>query len=188
MKFTTRGVENLQLPPDKTDHVEWDDDVAGFGLRLRRGGARSWIYRYRLGTKQRSLKLGNATAVPLTVARANAAQLEARVRLGEDPSRDIENAKREAGETFATLAEQYLEARRPEWRPKALKEARRHLLKDARPLHELPVTAITQRDVATLLNASVRTLPLALSPVLVGATVATNSVAALRPKIKLFRI
>jgi integrase len=152
MKFTARNIETEQLPPGKIDHVVWDDDVAGFGLRLRAGGSRSWIYRYRLGPKQRSVKLGSATSVPLSMARANAIKLEARVRLGEDPALDIESAKREAGETFIALAEQFLEARRSEWRPATYREVRRHLLSYTRPLHAMPIANIAHRDVANLLN------------------------------------
>ena len=82
MKFTTRDVASLKLPDGKSDAIYWDDDIAGFGLRIRAGGSRVWIYRYRVGRRQRSLVLGSATAVPLALARKNAGELEAKVRLG----------------------------------------------------------------------------------------------------------
>jgi integrase len=140
------------LPAGKLDHVLWDDDVTGFGLRLRDGGSRNWIYRYRVGSKQRSIILGSATSAPLGVARKNAGNLEARIRLGEDPALDRQNAKLEADNTFGVLAAQYLVARKRVWRPKTLKQNDRHLNKYAKPLHRLPIAAVSQRNVANLLN------------------------------------
>ena len=85
MKLTERNTVGLKLEGGKSDCIWWDDDVAGFGIRLRAGGSRNWIYRYRIGSKQRSLILGSAKSVPLSLARKNAIGLEARVRLGGDP-------------------------------------------------------------------------------------------------------
>jgi hypothetical protein len=68
MKLTTTTVRTAKLPPGKTDHIEWDDDVPGFGLRIREGGSRRFCFQYTLGTKDRRMTLGVAT--PETVARA----------------------------------------------------------------------------------------------------------------------
>lgn len=152
MRLTLKAVATVELPSDKSDHVEWDDDIAGFGLRLRRGGARTWIYRYRIGAQQRSIALGNAKSVPLATARANAGQLEARVRLGEDPARDKETARIEASNTVGKLIDQYLDERKDGWRPNTLREIRRHLLVYAAPLHKLSIGAVSQREIANLLS------------------------------------
>ena len=82
MRFTVKSTATVQLPAGKTDYVFFDDDIAGFGLRVRDGGSRTWVYRYRVGKKQYGITLGSATSVPLALARENAGQLEARVRLG----------------------------------------------------------------------------------------------------------
>ena len=153
MKLTEKNTSGLSLKDGKLDHVWWDDDIAGFGIRVREGGTRNWIFRYRIGKKQRSLILGSATSVPLSVARKNASALEARVRLGEDPALDRQNAKLEADNTFGVLAAQYLEARKSEWRFKTRREIDRHLNKYAKPLHRIPITALSQRDIANLLNS-----------------------------------
>jgi integrase len=152
MRLTVKTVATLELPTGKSDHVVFDDDIAGFGLRLRNGGTKTWIYRYRVGKKQRSLTLGNVKSVPLALARANAGQLEAKVRLGGDPALDKEVARTAANDFTGNLIDQYLDARQADWRPNSLREIKRHLLKYARPLHGLPVTAISQRAVAKLLN------------------------------------
>ena len=48
MKVTKDSVIKLVLPPGKSEHVEWDDDIAGFGVRLRPHSA-TFIFRYRRG-------------------------------------------------------------------------------------------------------------------------------------------
>jgi integrase len=152
MKFTVREIAGLVLPKGSKDFVWWDDDVVGFGIRVREGGSRTWIYRYRRGSKQRSMKLGSAKSVPLGVARENASKLEAEVRLGGDPALKNQTANLAADNTFGILANQYLEVRKSKWRPKSLAQNQRHLLKYAKPLHRLPITAVSQRNIANLLT------------------------------------
>ena len=86
MKFSPRNIASLTLPEGKRESIFWDDYIAGFGLRLREGGSKTWIFRYRFGHTQRSMKLGNATPISFAVARKNASELEAQVRLGKDPA------------------------------------------------------------------------------------------------------
>jgi len=152
MKLTVKSTSELTLPLGSKDAVFWDDDISGFGIRLREGGSRTWIYRYRRGSKQRSMVLGSAQSVPLAVARANASKLEAEIRLGADPAWKKETANFAADTTLGVLAHQYLEARKSKWRPTSRTHVTRHLLKYAKPLHGLPVTAVTQRNVANLLT------------------------------------
>jgi integrase len=153
VRLTDKTTARLRLEQGQTDRVWWDEDISGFGIRLRDGGSRTWIYRYRIGSKQRSVILGSATAVPLAVARKNASGLAARIRLGEDPALDRDNARLEADNTFGVLAQQYLETRKAEWRPVTYTEIKRHLTKYAKSLHRVPIAAISQRNIANLLNA-----------------------------------
>src|SRR5262249_41701034 len=106
VKFTIKSAAGMQLPPGKSAHIEFDSDIPGFGLRIRESGSRTWIYQYRLGSKQRRMVLGNAKSVPLAVARENAGHIEARVRLGQDPAIDKEVARIEAGNTFGAFVAQ----------------------------------------------------------------------------------
>jgi integrase len=151
VKLTVKSANGLKLPAGKSDHIEFDDDITGFGIRLREGGSRTWIYQYRIGSKQRRMVLGSAKSVPLSLARENAGKLEAKVKLGGDPAMDKAAARRDADNTLGALIDQYLQARKPEWRPRSEAEITRHLTKHAKPLHRLPITTITQRNVATLL-------------------------------------
>ncbi len=152
MKFTVKTADDLKLKPGQKERIAFDDRITGFGLRLREGGSRTWIYQYRIGKKQRRMVLGSATAVSFSLARENASKLEARVKLGGDPALDKETARREAGNNLGDLVNHYLETRKSEWRPRSEAEIRRHLTKHARPLHPMPITAVSQRNVAGLLN------------------------------------
>jgi integrase len=154
MKLTARNIATLSLPSDKSDVIYWDDTVPGFGLRIRKAGTRGWVFRYRFGNLQRSIKLGSANSVPLATARANASKLEAEVRLGTDPAGKKELAKQEAENTFSLLVERFLDARRRELREATIREYARHLRVDAKSLHRLPVAAVMQADIARLLNGA----------------------------------
>src|SRR5262245_4767858 len=41
MKLTTAAVAALAMPPGKSDHIEWDADLPGFGIRIRNGPDRT---------------------------------------------------------------------------------------------------------------------------------------------------
>jgi len=155
MKLTTaKKVEAIQLPKGKSDYIEFDDDIPGLGLRIREGGSRTWIFQYRIGSKQRRMVLGSAKSAQLNLAeiRKTASRLHGRVAIGQDPAMDKETARIEAGNTVGALIEQYLEIRKSDWRPRSETEIRRHLTKHAKPLHSMPLAAVSQRNVASLLN------------------------------------
>jgi hypothetical protein len=49
---------NLEPKNGKTDHIEWDDEFPGFGVRLRVGRnrvSRMWIYQYDIAGRPRPL-------------------------------------------------------------------------------------------------------------------------------------
>ena len=151
MQFTVKTTAGVKLD-GKTERIVFDEDIKGFGLRLREGGSRTWIYQYRIGSKQRRMVLGSAKSVPLGVARENAGRLEARVKLGGDPAMDKEAARRSADGTFGVLVEQYMASRRSKWRPNTEREVTRHLMKYAKSLHRFPIAAVSQKNVADLLD------------------------------------
>jgi Arm DNA-binding domain len=65
MKITKASVVNLTLPIGKREVFLRDDDIPGFGVRLRLGGSKTWIFQYRQGTKQRRMTLGSVNAITL---------------------------------------------------------------------------------------------------------------------------
>lgn len=90
MKVTKQSVDELVRPFNKLDHVEWDPELLGFGLHMRksgRGESRSWLVQYRVGLQQRRESLGDPRKVKLEDARRVARQRFAQAELGVDPSR-----------------------------------------------------------------------------------------------------
>jgi integrase len=149
VKLTVRATAALKLPRGKSDHIEFDDDVPGFGIRLRDGGSRSFVFQYKVGAKQRRIALGSVTAIDIGRARATAKDLYARVRLGQDPASDKADAKVKAAETFAAIASRFLAHQRVRLRPRSYVDVEHHLLTHAKVLHGLQLEKIVRRDIAT---------------------------------------
>ena len=159
MKLTVNSTPGLRLPDGKSDHVFWDDDIAGFGLRLRGGGKRTWVFRYKLGRakqlgsiKQRLLIFGTYPAMAVPAAREQAAKFHAEVKLGGDPAGDKEQKIAKASETFEAAMALYLERRRTEGlRATTYTGIERHLCRNLKPLHALPLSALDRRTIAAQL-------------------------------------
>src|SRR5262245_8263083 len=150
MRFTMAAIEGLRLDRGVADKIVFDEDIPGFGIRLRASGARAWIYQYKIGGRTRRLVLGQVSAIKLAKARDTAADLHAKVRLGGDPAAEKRERVQRALDTFGTLVERFLEQYRP--RPRTRREAERYLRRYAAPLHPVPVTTLSLRDISDLLS------------------------------------
>ena len=141
--------------PSRQERSDYfDDEISGFGLRLREKGSRTFIFQYKLGTKQRRINLGKATADRLAAVRKTADKLAARVtHFGEDPASDKAENKASAAKTFKVIADDYLAIQRERLRKRTYPDIERHLLKHAKPLHELQLAKIDRADVAAVLTS-----------------------------------
>ena len=92
MRLTKANVAKLSLPEGKSELLVFDDALAGFGIRLRYGGKRTWIAQYRIGSKQRRMSLGSIETLDAEEARRRAKSALSKVNLGTDPQ--IEKAQR----------------------------------------------------------------------------------------------
>jgi integrase len=155
MKLTKDAVAILALPPGKVDHIEWDDALPGFGVRLR-GNSKRWVVQYRAGTQQRRESLGDVRKVNLDDARRIARQRFAQVELGVDPGAERERASAEAI-TLGLVISRYLGAKQDVLRPSSYKAATRYLEEHWKPLHGRPLGAIKRADVAARLQETVKT-------------------------------
>ena len=88
MKLTAANVAKLALPPGKTDHIEPDDDVPGFGVRAHLSGSKAFIVQYSIGNRQRRTSLGKIDMLEVDTARQKAKQILTAVRMGQDPAGD----------------------------------------------------------------------------------------------------
>jgi Arm DNA-binding domain len=124
MRITKASVAKLALPQGQTEAVFCDDQVPGFGLRVRAGGSRTWQFRYAIGHKQWRISIGRYPALPLEKARSIAADHHAAVRLGRDPAGEKEEGRASASETFDSAAKQFLEFKNEKLKP--LRSCKRH--------------------------------------------------------------
>lgn len=156
MKLDTKTVTALNLG-GKRDVIFFDEDLIGFGVRLRASGARvrrSWVAQYRSGGRTRRVLIGSLDKVALADARKAARTILAKVQLGDDPQNTKMQARREAAHTVRSTVDNYLEARRSELRLGSYRIARLYLTGPYfRALHPLAVTAVTRADVAAAVRA-----------------------------------
>jgi len=158
MKLTKQTVAALRLPPGKTDHFEWDDELPGYGLRLRLGSGgkllRSFNVQYRRGGATRRLLLGTADVLSAEQARTAARKALAEIQLGRDPSADRRERRDKDRLTLRSLIGEYLADKQREVRPRTFVGLRRYLLGPYfKPLHNMPVDIVGRRDVAGRLLA-----------------------------------
>jgi integrase len=152
VNLTAQSIAMLQLGPRQTDRIWFDDAVPGFGLRVRHGGSRAWIFQYKIGKKQRRLVIGQASAIKPAQAREIAGQHHARVKLGHDPAAEKQMRVERAAHTLGALVERYLAYQKSKLRRGSYREIARHLTSHAASLHDLPIDAVDQRTIAGRLN------------------------------------
>ena len=161
MQLTAKAVAALQMPASKTDHIEWDDALPGFGYRLRAGSGgktlRSWVAQYRRAGGTRRITLGNAAVLSAEQARKEAKKALGRVAIGEDPQADRIDRRSKDQHSFRSVAEEYLKAKQPNVRPRTFVESVRYLTGGyLKALHGMPVDTITRKDIASRLTVIMR--------------------------------
>jgi len=158
-RLTKRFIDLLKPSPDAggKDLFYWDDDIPGYGLRLKPSGVKSYIIQYRKDGRSRRMTLGRHG-----VLTAEDARKLAKLRLGDvahdkDPAQERADARR--APTMRDLAEDYLERHAiPNKRPSSVKDDRSMLDKTILPkLGPRKVKEIGRRDIETLHNSLVST-------------------------------
>jgi integrase len=158
MKLTDTRLASLKLDRGETDKIFFDDQIPGFGLRVREGGSRKFVLHYRIGGKQRRYTIGTpSTALTVQAARQRANKALLDVADGRDPAAQKATAKAEAKNSFKSVADDYIEflKRRMadgDLKPRSYVEIERHLLKHFKPLHPLVIGSITRTTVAARLR------------------------------------
>jgi integrase len=154
MRLTKDAVTALALPAGKIDHIEWDETLPGFGIRLR-GSGKHWVVQYRAGPRQRRESLGDVRKVTLEDARKIARQRFAQVELGVDPAAERARTRAQAL-TLGVVIGRYLDAKRDVLRPNTFKAAERYFAEHWKPLHDRPLDSIKRADVAARLQELVK--------------------------------
>src|SRR4051812_5240428 len=120
MKLDAKTVACLALPAGKDDVIYWDDELRGFGFRLRQRGGRlhrTWVAQYRAAGRTPRPPIGPAETLLPVEARTAARKVLARAALGEDPQAERALRRAAVTRTFRAVVGSYLEARERELRP-----------------------------------------------------------------------
>ncbi|GAB5509533.1 MAG: site-specific integrase [Hyphomicrobiales bacterium] len=98
--------------PQDNDYFLWDSELSGFGIKIAKGGRKSYVCKYRVGNGRtaptRRMTIG-AHGSPWTLeqARIEARKLLGRAANGEDPAKEKQEEKKQI--TVAKLCDLYLE-------------------------------------------------------------------------------
>lgn len=158
MKLTAKAVAALTLPAGKSDAIYFDEQMPGFGFRLRLGaGGRvmsSWCVQYKKAGTSRRLLLGSGEVLKAEQARTMAKRALGQIANGADPQADRQDRRDRDAHTFRSTVNDFLEIKEREVRPRSFYEMRRYLTDKAYfgPLHSLALDQIGRKDVASRLN------------------------------------
>lgn len=155
VKLTKRIID--AAVPTAKEHILWDTEVGGLGLRVRPTGSKVFVLVFRHGGRLRKLTLKRYGVITLDQARDDARVALGRLAVGDDPTEDKRAARQpqpepEPERTLKALVERYLKQAESWHKPATLREDRRLLNKVIleRLGKETPVRDITRAHVTGL--------------------------------------
>ena len=171
MQLTDRGVKAFvslqQKRLEASERPQKLADGGGLYLTVTRAGTGVWRYKYRTGTKAQGnvreavYAIGTYPKVGLAEARAERDRAKALVKAGRNPTQERRVARASAvvaaSDTFAVVAAEWLDMRRPEWSRGYAEDVTELIERDALPdIGTLPVSGVTPPMVAKLIRRVVK--------------------------------
>jgi len=144
--LTAAAVERIK--PPKTGQVDhFDKGFPGLALRVSYGGAKSWVYFFRLHGRLHRLTLGRSPALSLAEARDAWRDARTLVDRGDDPARH----RPASADAFGAIAAEWLRRDQAENRTAAsvARSLDYNVLPDWR---DRPIESITRRDAIELID------------------------------------
>jgi integrase len=151
---TARDLDRLTLPAGKAEVFHFDARCPGLSVRIQRTGKPAFVAWYTARGKRKRMTIGAVAGMALDQARRQATEIVNAARDGRDPGAERKLARVDAADVFTVgnLIGAYLrEHAERHQRPRTLVETRRALERHWAPLHGLPATEVTRRDVSTRL-------------------------------------
>jgi integrase len=142
---------------DNRDHIFRDDDLHGFGIRVRfdSGGrlTKTWCVQYRIEGKQRRQNIGKFPRMNAATARTKAGAWLNKVHEGTDPAGEHEAQVKAEALKFHKAVAQYLELKQLKVRDSTFGLSKLYLTgRYFEPLHHKSLVRVTRSDVASCLN------------------------------------
>jgi integrase len=148
LKFTEANVKSFKSPAGKMDHIEFDDSMPGFGLRVRGGTSKYYVAQYRVGKKSGRTTLGNASKVTLADAKVHAKKVFDLVAAKINPAVQRTRAAAKASQTFDRYIDPFLAEFKDQWASKYYSDNTRALKIHFRGLHGMALDDIQIENVA----------------------------------------
>lgn len=149
-KITKRLIDATE-PADK-DIFLWDDQLAGYGVKVTPTGRKLFVLQYRIGRRSRRMTLGRFGALTADQARSVAQSALRQVARGDDPlaERDLKRAEKNTGGVLSMFLREHVDTK---LKGRSSAEYRR-LVETLVPskLLRLPITEISRPNVAQLHN------------------------------------
>ena len=159
-KFHVKSVG--KLPASQSGQKDYyDEDLAGFGMRVSPRGTRTWFVFYRYNGVNRRLKIGNYPLMGLATARDTARDALREAAKGADPAHVKSEPKKT--ETVKELAAQYIEEH--------AKVRKRSWVHDQRVLDFDVIPTLGRRRVQDVTRAEIRDM---LARIVVRAPIRAN--------------
>jgi integrase len=145
--LTATAVERLRPPSSgQTDH--FDQGYPGLALRVSYGGAKTWVYFYRLFGKQKRLTLGRFPSMSLAAAREAWRDARTTIDKGESP----QHQRPAAANSFAAVADEWL--KRDQAHNRSCAATQRLIDRCAKPIWEgRQISTIGRRDINDLIDS-----------------------------------
>ena len=145
--LTATAVERLRAPATgQADH--FDQGYPGLALRISYGGARTWVYFYRLFGKQKRMTLGRWPSMSLAAARDAWRDARNTIDKGESP----QHQRPAATNGFAAVADEWL--KRDQAHNRSYAATQRLIERCAKPVWEgRQISTIGRRDINDLIDA-----------------------------------
>ncbi|MCW6509688.1 tyrosine-type recombinase/integrase [Lichenifustis flavocetrariae] len=148
MRLTKANIAKYVLPAGKAEALLFDDDLPGFGLRVRAGGKRVFCVQFRIGSKQRRVTLGTTETLDADQARKRAREALAKVSLGADPQTEKRAAKEHASVTLAAVVPRYLAYAERRQKAGHHQGTRTYLQRHWAPLAEISLEKVSRATVS----------------------------------------
>jgi integrase len=152
LKLAQTSIGRLALPKGASDKIFFDDEIPGFGLRVRAGGSRKYVLHYRQGGIQRRHTLGTAAVMTIEEARRKARKVFVAIDDGKDPAAEKASKRAASGLLFSAVAKDYLAFRQPNMKPRSYDQCCRHLNKQWKVLNNLALSGVSRPVVAAHLR------------------------------------
>ena len=149
--LTDLTVKRVKPGPERFDL--WDTTVSGLGLRVFPSGKKSFFLSYRIDGVRRRDTLGKFPDLSLADARARAMLMRGQLACGDDPKQEDEPRALTFGDLLPLFITLHCEQKN---KPSTIRATKALLTNECLPTwRNRPVTAITRRDVNTVLDRMV---------------------------------